>query len=404
MQKWFPRRLLPLPVKKAPTWGFFYVRTKTYCLKVLPSSSVNSTQRPLFVVSATFTRFLKDFIVKNILRILISCAVLISGLFPQVLAQTVVDSELTLNEISHIQLGDETFDLNATLLLEWKTEASQDSDSESKVVERLTGKELVETLNNLWYPQVAIGNRASKRESEDYILIIRDDGTHQLIERFNVTISLHPEIATYPFGNLDLFVSLHAAHKEIDQLILNPTKFELRDGSASEIIRGNWSFSGERTIGNLFYSLTNDDTELFSMNEFHFIMHHDFSDGFFKIILPVFLIILLSLLLNNFSSLAFAANADWRIGGQLTLLLTVLALKFSLESELPQTHYLNFSDAMFIVVLVVTIFNLVVGILINNLYQKQGDVIARPIEKILETVVPLFAVALISLAFYLTFI
>jgi hypothetical protein len=140
------------------------------------------------------------------------------------------------------------------------------------------------------------------------------------------------------------------------------------------------------------------------MNEFHFIMHHDFSDGFFKIILPVFLIILLSLLLNNFSSLAFAANADWRIGGQLTLLLTVLALKFSLESELPQTHYLNFSDAMFIVVLVVTIFNLVVGILINNLYQKQGDVIARPIEKILETVVPLFAVALISLAFYLTFI
>ena len=36
--------------------------------------------------------------------------------------------------------------------------------------------------------------------------------------------------------------------------------------------------------------------------------------------------------------------ADMRIGGQLTLLLTVFALKFSLGEDIPTTHYLNLID------------------------------------------------------------
>jgi hypothetical protein len=342
--------------------------------------------------------------VKNVFLIFLLCTAVFSS---HVQAQTIVDSKFILNEISHIELGDETFDLNATLSLKWKADKKQvadGADGESPSVKKLVGKELVETLDDLWYPQVAIGNRVSQRESEDHMLLISNDGTYELIERFRVSIKLHPQIRTYPFGDLDLYLSLHAAHEETDQLLLNPINFELRHGNADEIVRGNWRFSGQRVIGDLVYSLTNDKTDLFSMNEFHFILHHDFSDGFFKIIFPIFLIIMISLLLNNYSSLAFPANAGWRIGGQLTLVLTVLALKFSLVSELPKTHYLNFSDAIFIVVLTITILNLVVGILINNLYQKHGEVIARPVEKKLETIVVLLAVTLISLAFYLTFL
>ena len=41
MQKWFPRRLLPLPVKKAPTWGFFYARDLTLIAHAMTHSNSN---------------------------------------------------------------------------------------------------------------------------------------------------------------------------------------------------------------------------------------------------------------------------------------------------------------------------------------------------------------------------
>ena len=46
----------------------------------------------------------------------------------------------------------------------------------------------------------------------------------------------------------------------------------------------------------------------------------------------------------------FDGSADWRIGGQMTLFLIVPALKFALSSELPVTHYLNFTDLIVVLV------------------------------------------------------
>ena len=60
-----------------------------------------------------------------------------------------------------------------------------------------------------------------------------------------------------------------------------------------------------------------------------------------------------------------SAYADMRIGGQLTLLLTVSALKFSLGEDIPTTHYLNLIDLIiFITSMLLITFNLLTSIII----------------------------------------
>jgi len=241
------------------------------------------------------------------------------------------------------------------------------------------------------------------RNTESQFLIVRDDGTYELLERFRASAELNPEIKTFPFGDLDLHLSLYISNHEIDEFVLESSRFELNKHKEEDLVRGNWTFSGEQTEGGLVYEFTNHSEERFSKSEFHFTLHHDFYDGVFKVILPAFSIIFLSLLINNFASLSFPTNADWRIGGQLTLMLTVIALKFSLAGELPKTHYLHLSDALLLVAAIVTTLNLAVGVLLNNAFQKGEMEVVRAKEKQLEIILMLITLALVGWVFFHSF-
>jgi len=325
-------------------------------------------------------------------------------------AQTelVVEAELTLNELSEISLSEETYVVDATLLLRWNPsllEASEQSTASGDVqknrakTERLYGAKLEAHLLDIVYPNISISNQITSRETKSRFLIIRADGTHILMERFRATLELQPEIRTYPFGNMKLHLPLYITNYEIDEVILKAVEFELREDKGENLVRGNWQFSQGEISNDIAYSYTNAQDELFSRSEFHFEIHHDYFDGLAKIILPILSVIILSVLMNNFASLSYGANADWRIGGQLTLLLTMIALKFSLDSELPKTHYLNLSDALFIAAFIITALNLINGVLINNLFQKKDALMARNVEATLEYILPLIALTLVIYAF-----
>ena len=64
------------------------------------------------------------------------------------------------------------------------------------------------------------------------------------------------------------------------------------------------------------------------------------------------------------------AQTSLLVGGQLTLLLTLFALKFSLGDDIPATHYLTMVDALFIAVSVMVVFALVWGIYVIYLFQS----------------------------------
>ena len=104
----------------------------------------------------------------------------------------------------------------------------------------------------------------------------------------------------------------------------------------------------------------------------------------------------MSLLINHFY---IAGNYDrwsWRVGGQLTLFLTIPALKFALSGELPSTHYLNLTDSLFIWATIVVTYNMTLGILSHYKSIEEGSAEIQTIDKFARISSPLVAIGVIA--------
>ena len=81
----------------------------------------------------------------------------------------------------------------------------------------------------------------------------------------------------------------------------------------------------------------------------------------------------------------------------MTLFLTIPALKFSLAGELPTTHYLNFTDALFIWATIVVTYNMMIGIISHYKMANEGANTGRSIERFARISSPLVAALVIAL-------
>ena len=100
----------------------------------------------------------------------------------------------------------------------------------------------------------------------------------------------------------------------------------------------------------------------------------------------------------------FEANILMRVSGQLTLLLTIFALKFTLGDQVPHTHYLNLIDLLFIIGTGIVLLNFFVSVVLGDLYQRrenQQSLIA--IETLIDRSIPVLTVVLIGAAVYAVF-
>ena len=110
----------------------------------------------------------------------------------------------------------------------------------------------------------------------------------------------------------------------------------------------------------------------FSYLILHVKVNHGFVDALQKILFPLLSIVLISLIINHFFPLKHENSVTYRVGGQLTLFLTIPALKFALSEDLPSTHYLNLTDTLFIWSTLVVTFNMVISI-ISNYYKSESN-------------------------------
>ena len=184
---------------------------------------------------------------------------------------------------------------------------------------------------------------------------------------------MNTDIRTYPFGTLDLNIEFSAFIHTSEEMVLKPILFEIGHGHGNhdkyEVIKGNWTIESHHSKSTSVSGL-NFGGNPFSHNEFHFEIKHDFVDVLQKIFIPTFSLMIISIIVNVFGPFVrdneeISDYADMRIGGQLTLLLTVFALNFSLGEDIPTTHYLNLIDLIiFITSMLLITFNLLTSIII----------------------------------------
>ena len=307
-----------------------------------------------------------------------------------------VHTKILYDEIYDIDISEGHYRASVEVLLAWKDPKTEEFLAKFGD-EIIHGKKLDEFLHEIWYPEFFVSNAETPRTTHYKTLDVLD-GKFELFERFDAELSIDAEMPNYPFGNLDLFLDIASFSGSKQKMVFYPESIEVGHHDAHhKVVKGNWEV--EKTIleeeGRT--SLNHGGHEKFSYLIAHVNVNHGFLDALQKIIIPIFSIVFLSLLMNHFYPSGNYDIYNWRIGGQLTLFLTIPALKFSLAGELPTTHYLNFTDALFIWATVVVTYNMMIGIISHYKMASEGANTGRSIERFARFSSPLIAMLVIGL-------
>ena len=281
-----------------------------------------------------------------------------------------VTVDLIVDEISDISIGEGRVRAVAELLLSWRDEATDVTEART-----LMGDAIDTFLAESFDPGMFIANAEAPREVMARSLTLFPDGQVELFEKFAVTLTFETAIPSYPFGDLDLHIELQSANHALPALTFMPRHFEFgHDDLEHTVVKGNWNLHGSSSEVTSVKSLSHGGKSHFAVAIFHIKVAHDFVDVAQKILIPLLSILLLSMFINRYSVIyeteSGGDNGNWRVGGQLTLLLTLFALRFSLGDDIPATHYLTMVDALFIAVGIMVVFALMWGIYVIYLFQS----------------------------------
>ena len=306
-----------------------------------------------------------------------------------------VFTKILYDEIYDIDISEGHYRASVEVLLAWEDKKTEEFLAKFGD-EIIHGEELDEYLHEIWYPEFFVSNAETPRTVHYKTLDVLD-GKFELFERFDAELSIDAEMPKYPFGNLDLFLDIASFSGNKQKMVFYPESIEIGHHDAHhKVVKGNWEV--EKTIleeeGRT--SLNHGGHEKFSYIIAHVNVKHGFLDALQKILFPIFSIVFLSLLMNHFYPSGNYDIYNWRIGGQLTLFLTIPALKFSLAGELPTTHYLNFTDALFIWATVVVTYNMMIGIISHYKMANEGANTGRSIERFARISSPLVAALVIA--------
>ena len=234
------------------------------------------------------------------------------------------------------------------------------------------GEKLELFLNKNWHPEFIIANAENPRTTHYQTLDVID-GKYELFERFEADLSIDAIMPRYPFGELDLFMEMAAFSGSQSLMRWEPVEIFIgHDDAHHVVLKGNWKVKSAGLEEASRSSLNHGGKERFSYLISHVNVAHDAVTAIQKILLPLSSIILLSLVVNHLISATSLADTKNRklsedyginVGVQITLFLVIPALKFSLASDMPSTHYLNFTDGVFILATLIVAMNLILGII-----------------------------------------
>ena len=322
-----------------------------------------------------------------------------------VASENVVDVQLVIDELHHIDVSAGNFKIVAESLLSWQADPSwREHIQQIREPQFFYGHLLEDLQKKIWVPEFVLANAEAKRETMVRTLLVHPNLRVELYEKFDAVLAMDTELPGYPFEDLDITIDMQAINGSVQELRLRPVALALgHAGVEHSVIHGNWSarefFFAETRIPSLNFGGSKE----FSEARFHVTVQHDYIDVAQKIFIPLMAITILSIVISSFCSLTLLnAGQNARIVGQLTLILTTIALKFSLSNELPRTHYVTFLDLLFLSVTSVVTINLLTSMYINHLFTQGNHESAIQLQIRSDWILPILAIVLIGICFALT--
>ena len=318
----------------------------------------------------------------------------------EIKTEHLVEAKLLYDELYDINISEGHYRVSVELLLSWEdTKTKEFLDKFGDDI--IHGKKLDNYLNTIWYPEYFISNAENPRITH-YKTLDVFEGKFELFERFEADLSISADMPKYPFGDLDLYLDLASFSGNKSKMIFVPTSIDIGHHDADhKVVKGNWKVVKTFLEENGRTSLNHGGKEKFSYLISHVKVNHGFIDALQKILFPLLSIVLISLIINHFFPLKHENSVNYRVGGQLTLFLTIPALKFALSKDLPSTHYLNLTDALFIWATLVVTFNMVISI-ISNYYKSESnnDTTSFIENNMAKKISPIFSVSVLAVIYF----
>jgi hypothetical protein len=301
---------------------------------------------------------------------------------------TKIHTTLTVGMIQNIDLSTGTFKVNAEITQKWKDNGTINKHLGFPTTKMILSDDQINKLNLMTkLPNFLIANSNEPRTTLIRTMMVKPDGVIELFERFSSINRIYNKFPEYPFGKLTLSIPIEASTMQIDEIVFVNSKlnFEsqehMSEGShpvIQNLLDHAWSKVGQSFLERNIKSHHNlGETVGFSRIDYHIIVVRKLSHDLLNIFLPFGIIVFFSFMINWFCPIIYGSNSDHRISGQLTLLLTIQALKFSLSDAIPDMDHLNFIDAIIASSSTIITIALASGVYVNYINYTAPTKVAR---------------------------
>jgi hypothetical protein len=281
-----------------------------------------------------------------------------------------------LDQISAVNQKDENFDVVANIRMQWTDPHlafnPQDCDCSYKFYRSID--QFVQEYGSA-FPEFTISNQQGNRWTQNEIVAVQPNGTATYFERFWVKLQAPDfNFRKYPLDSQDFYIHIDSLYPE------NFYAYELwpeKTSIGKQLGEEEWYITASDTNVS---SIENQGSN--SRYSFHFQAQRHLSYYVLRILLPIFVIVLISwitLFLKDYGKRADIAGGN---------LLLFIAFNFTIGSDLPKLGYLTFLDWIMFFTFILTALMFIYNISLKLLEIRDKKGLAERIDKMMVWLYP----------------
>src|SRR6266446_4873779 len=291
-------------------------------------------------------------------------------------------------DISSIDSAQQTFTAEIAVVLRWK---------DPRLAH--TGNGVVRyPLEQIWHPRVGIVNETNSvsRKMPDSVEV-DPDGTVTSRQRYVGAFTQPLRLRSFPFDRQTFRVQLVAVRYQSNEVMFVPDQVWIRDGLkgaggiSPSVTLPDWTIE-KWEVKPLVYALA--PRHQYSSYAFEFTASRNVEHYILKVILPLVLIVIMSYAVFWIDPI----NASSQVSIAMTSMLTLIAYRFAIDSQLPRLPYMTRLDVFILASTLLVFFSLievVATIILDNTQKKER---AKKIDRYCRAIFPaIFGIALIAI-------
>jgi hypothetical protein len=291
-------------------------------------------------------------------------------------------------DISNIDSAQQSFTADIAVVLRWK---------DARLAHTGTGLAHY-ALDQIWTPRVGIANETSSvvRKFPE-AAEVEPDGTVLYRQRYVGSFTQPLRLQSFPFDRQDFGIQFVAIRYQPNEVAFVPDENWIRDGVpqaagiSPSLTLADWTV--ERWDANAsVYALT--PRMQYSGYAFEFTARRNVEYYILKVILPLVLIVMMSW--SVFWTEPTNSNTQFSIA--VTSMLTLIAYRFAVDTQLPRLPYMTRLDVFFLVSTLLVFFSLIEVLVTTILDNNRQLARAKKLDRYCRIIVPVvFVIASIAI-------